>query len=130
MTSLLLRWGSIVAFSLFVSVSFVFYGMAFQALGSVPAGRGVAQYVGYAIRTLTHPYFMAGMALALAGAATRMALFSYVGIARTAMVSELTLVLSVVFAIIVFNASVTRSDWLGMACIMAGVYLIESGSVA
>lgn len=124
----LARWAAITGFSLFVSVSFVMYAFAFEAVGSVPTTLRVDAYLRYGVRLATNPYFLAGLGLALAGAAIRMVLFSYVGIARTAIVSELTLVMSVVLAVLIFDSSLGRRELGGMALIMAGVYLVESAT--
>ncbi|WP_251328893.1 hypothetical protein [Haloplanus pelagicus] len=124
MSDLLLRWASILAFSVVVSGAFVLYGLVFGDVGSPPSG-GV-EVVRYFARIATHPLFLAGLVLAFTGALLRMFLFSYVGIAQTAMVSEFTLVLSVALATVVFDGSPNRQEYVGMLLIMAGVYLVQS----
>jgi len=127
-TALAVRWGVIVLFSLLVSGAFVLYGVVFTDIGHPPTE--VVPLAKYFLQTLVHPLFVLGMVLALSGALVRMVMFSHVGIAETAMVSELTLVMSVVLAVLVFDSSPTTEDYLGMCLIMAGVYLVQSGGGA
>lgn len=127
MTSWEVRWGAIVVFSLLVSTSFVLYGATFRAIGSPPPLDDLDRLVRYGVRTVLHPYFLLGMSLALAGAITRMFIFSRVGIAETALVSELTLVMSVVLSMIVFESDLRTVDYVGMCLIMIGVYCVQSG---
>jgi len=124
MSDIVLRWASILAFSLVVSGAFVLYGLVFGDVGSPP--RAGIELVTYFTRIATHPLFLAGLVLAFTGALLRMFLFSYVGIAQTAMVSEFTLVLSVALATLVFEGHPSRQEYVGMALIMAGVYLVQS----
>lgn len=128
MTDVMLRWVAIIVFSLLVSTSFVLYGFTFQAIGHPPPMNDLDALVRYGIRSMLHPYFLLGMALALAGAVTRMFIFSRVGIAETALVSELTLVMSVVMSVIVFESDLRIIDYFGMVLIMIGIYFVQSGS--
>lgn len=128
MSDAVLRWGSILAFSLVVSSAFVLYGLVYSEVGS-PPGVGV-ESLAYFLRIATHPLFLAGLVLAFTGALLRMFLFSHVGIAQTAMVSEFTLVVSVALATVVFDGSPNREEYLGLMLIMAGVYLVQSSGNA
>lgn len=127
MSAVLYRWGTILAFSLLVSISFVLYGITFDRVGAPPTSPSVVEFVTYGQRVLFDPFFVAGMVLALGGALARMFIFEQVGIAATALVSELTLVMSVGLAVIVFRSDLRRLDVLGMVLIVSGVYLVQRG---
>lgn len=128
MTDAILRWGAILLFSILVSSAFIFYGMVFNDIGSPP--NGTVALISYFLKTILHPLFIGGMVLALSGALVRMFLFGYVGIAETAMVSELTLVMTVILAVVIFDTTPSRKEYMGMALIMIGVYFVQSGGGA
>ncbi len=122
---LVLTWGINLLFATMVAISYVLYGIAFHRVGGMPAEKDVLAFARYGLMVLTNPYFVAGLALALGGSLVRLALFSLIGIARSALAAELSLLLMIVFSFIVFQeAPRFPRDYLGGLLIFIGSYIV------
>ncbi len=122
---LLLTWGINLVFAMLVAISYVMYGLAFHQVGDLPAERSLGAFVRYGMAVLLNPYFVAGLALALGGSLVRLALFSLIGIARSALVAELSLLLMLVFSFLVFQeAPRFPRDYIGGLLIFIGSYIV------
>ena len=121
----LLTWGVNFAFAILVAISYVMYGIAFNKVGNFPQEREFAVFAKYAFTVLFNPYFIAGLALALGGSLVRMALFSLIGISRSALAAELSLILMLIFSAIVFHESPRfPRDYVGGFLILVGSYVV------
>lgn len=121
----LLTWGVNLAFAILVAISYVMYGIAFNKIGSFPQERELMVFVRYAFTVLLNPYFIAGLLLALSGSLVRMALFSLIGISRSALAAELSLLLMLIFSAIVFRESPRfPRDYVGGFLILIGSYVV------
>ncbi|MCA9983741.1 MAG: hypothetical protein KDE59_05585 [Anaerolineales bacterium] len=121
----LITWGVNLAFAILVAISYVMYGIAFNKIGSFPQERELMVFVRYAFTVLLNPYFIAGLLLALSGSLVRMALFSLIGISRSALAAELSLILMLIFSAIVFRESPRfPRDYVGGFLILIGSYVI------
>ena len=121
----LITWGVNLAFAILVAISYVMYGIAFNKIGSFPQERELMVFVRYAFTVLLNPYFIAGLLLALSGSLVRMVLFSLIGISRSALAAELSLILMLIFSAIVFRESPRfPRDYVGGFLILIGSYVI------
>ena len=121
----LITWGVNFAFAVLVAISYIMYGIAFNKVGSFPQERELMVFVRYAFTVLLNPYFIAGLLLALSGSLVRMALFSLIGISRSALAAELSLILMLIFSAIVFRESPRfPRDYVGGFLILIGSYVV------
>ena len=116
-----------VLFSLIVAASYVMYGIAFNRLGGFPEERSFMAFAQYAFTVFISPYFIAGLVLALGGSLVRMALFSLIGITRSALAAELSLIMMLIASAIIFREMPRfPKDYLGGLFILIGSYIVAS----
>lgn len=121
----LVTMGVNLLFAILIAISYVMYGIAFNRVGSMPADKSLLSLAQYAFSTLTNPYFLFGLGLALTGSLVRMALFSLIGITRSALAAELSLVLMIIFSAVVFReAPRFPRDYFGALFILIGSYIV------
>lgn len=114
-------------FSILVAASYVMYGVAFNRLGGLPDEKSLFTLFNFAINVLFSPWFMAGLALALGGSIVRMGLFSMIGITRSALAAELSLIMMLIFSALVFKEFPRfPRDYLGGLFILIGSYIVAS----
>lgn len=123
----LLTMGINLLFSVIVASSYVMYGIAFNRIGGLPEEMTVATIIKFSISVFLSPYFLAGLALALGGSLVRMGLFSLIGISRSALAAELSLIMMLIFSAIVFK-ELPRfpKDYIGAVFIMIGAYVVAT----
>lgn len=123
----LVTFGVNLLFSVIVATSYIMYGLAFNRMGGLPADKSVMAFISYAFAVLINPFFLSGLVLALTGSLVRMALFSLIGISRSALAAELSLILMMVFSAIIFRESPRfPKDYLGGLFILIGSYIVAS----
>jgi drug/metabolite transporter (DMT)-like permease len=124
MVSWFWQWALMFLFALLIALSFTCYGVAFRGLGGPPASP-LGALVGYVLRLLVNPWFLLGLALAFTGSVLRLSIFRLVGIARSALVSELSLVMMVVLACLIFGERLRfPRDYVGAALIVLGSWIV------
>jgi drug/metabolite transporter (DMT)-like permease len=117
-------WGLNIVLSAVVALSFTLYGFAFRQMGSMPLS-SLADAARFGFAALTNPYFFLGLALALLGSVMRIGLMKYLGIARTALASEINLVMALVFTWLFFGEKLRfPRDYVGALFIFAGSYIV------
>jgi hypothetical protein len=117
-------WPLNLVLSAVVALSFVLYGYAFKQMGSMPLG-SPREVVKFGVAAITNPYFFAGLALALLGSVLRIGLMKFLGIARTALASEINLVMALVFTALLLGEKLRwPRDYLGAVLIFAGSYIV------
>lgn len=120
-------FGINILFSVLVATSYIMYAVAFKQLGGFPEEKTLLSFARYAITVFLNPFFIAGLALALTGSLTRMALFSLIGISRSALAAELSLILMLIASAIVFREMPRfPKDYLGGLFILIGSYIVAS----
>ncbi|GAP64699.1 hypothetical protein ARMA_3122 [Ardenticatena maritima] len=123
--TLLLTWGVNFLFATLVAISYVMYGMAFTRIGAMPMDRDLMSTLTYVFRVVTNPFFISGLALALTASVVRLALFSLIGIARSALAAELSLLMMIIFSFLVFGEQPRfPRDFIGGALIFLGSYIV------
>ena len=116
-----------ILFSLIVAASYVMYGIAFNRLGGFPEEKTFMAFAQYAFTVFISPYFIAGLVLALGGSLVRMALFSLIGITRSALAAELSLIMMLIASAIIFREMPRfPKDYLGGLFILIGSYIVAS----
>ena len=116
-----------ILFSLIVAASYIMYGIAFNRLGGFPEERTAMAFIQYAITVFMSPYFIAGLVLALGGSLVRMAMFSLIGITRSALAAELSLIMMLIASAIIFKEMPRfPKDYLGGLFILIGSYIVAS----
>lgn len=123
----LITMGINLLFGVLVAASYVMYGIAFNRLGGLPEEKSLFTLFNFAINVLLSPYFIAGLALALGGSIVRMGLFSMIGITRSALAAELSLIMMLIFSAIVFKEMPRfPRDYMGGLFILIGSYIVAS----
>ena len=119
-------WSANIGFCLVVSISFVLYGKTFTRVGNMSIG-SVQDVTRFMFRVFTDPYFIIALVLALTGSLLRIVMMRHLGIARTALASELALVLALLFTFLVFGSAPRfPRDYLGATLIIIGSYVVSS----
>lgn len=117
-------WTLNIVLSAVVALSFTLYGFAFRQIGGMPLGT-VSEVFRFGFAALTNPYFFLGLSLALLGSVMRIGLMKFLGIARTALASEINLVMALVFTWLFFGEKLRwPRDYLGAAFIFVGSYIV------
>lgn len=107
-----------------VALSFTLYGFAFKQMGSMPL-QTFSDALKFGFAALTNPYFFLGLGLALLGSMMRIGLMKFLGIARTALASEINLVMALVFTWAFFGEKLRfPRDYLGAVLIFVGSYIV------
>lgn len=109
-----------------VSASFCLYAVTFKRVGQAQITSG-SDALRFAVSVLFDPFFIGALALALGGSVLRIALMRHLGIARTALASEITLVMTLVLTYFFFGAQPRfPQDYVGALLIVVGSYLITT----
>ncbi len=123
----LMTFGVNLIFAVIVATSYVMYGLAFNQMGGLPAEKTPLILARYVFSIFFNPYFILGLALALGGSIVRMGLFSLIGITRSALAAELSLILMLIFSAVVFREMPRfPRDYLGGLFILIGSYIVAS----
>lgn len=118
-------WGLNLVLSAVVALSFTLYGFAFRQMGSLSV-QSPTDALRFGWAALTNPYFFLGLSLALLGSVLRIGLMKFLGIARTALASEINLVMALVFTWAFFGEKLRfPRDYLGAALIFLGSYIVS-----
>ncbi|MEX0895905.1 MAG: hypothetical protein WDZ94_03115 [Patescibacteria group bacterium] len=81
----------------------------------------------YVLRVLTNPLFIVVVMSAFGGAVLRMFVFREFGVTRTVIMSEATVVLSLILAFVIFREDINFTKFLiGSAMILIGVFIVQS----
>ncbi|MBI2847262.1 MAG: EamA family transporter [Chloroflexi bacterium] len=112
------RWISNITFAVLVSTSYILYALAFRDKGPL-----VWEFK-YVLSVVLHPFFILGLILALGGSVVRLGLFQYMGISRTVIASELTIVFMLILSFLFFRERLTLQDMGGAVLILVGVWLV------
>lgn len=117
-------WTLNIVLSSVVALSFCLYGYAFRQMGGMPLS-SVSDIVRFAFAAVTNLYFISGLALALLGSVMRVGLMKFLGIARTALASEINLVMALVFTWLLFGEKIRwPRDYVGAVFIFVGSYIV------
>ncbi len=117
-------WSLNLVLSAVVALSFTLYGFAFRQMGSMPLTTPT-EIFRFAFAALTNPYFFFGLGLALVGSMMRIGLMKFLGIARTALASEINLVMALVFTWLFFGEKLRfPRDYVGAVFIFVGSYIV------
>ncbi len=123
----LMTFGVNLIFAVIVATSYVMYGLAFNQMGGLPAEKTPLILARYVFSIFFNPNFILGLALALGGSIVRMGLFSLIGITRSALAAELSLILMLIFSAVVFREMPRfPRDYLGGLFILIGSYIVAS----
>jgi hypothetical protein len=108
-----------------VAGSYSMYAMTFRRIGTVKVD-SLSSAVRFVWNVGTDRYFMGGLAMALCGSVLRIVIMRWLGIARTALVSELNLVFTVIFAWLFFDSKLRfPNDYFGALLIMLGSWFVS-----
>lgn len=121
----MLVWGLNLVLSAIVALSFTLYGFAFRQMGSMSV-QSASDALRFGWAAVTNPWFFGGLTLALLGSVLRIGLMKFLGIARTALASEINLVMALVFTWAFFGEKLRfPRDYLGAAFIFLGSYIVS-----
>ncbi len=108
-----------VLFASVIATALLFYALAFKANGAELSASNF-------IHIIFHPYFMGGLVLAFSSSIMRIILFDLLGYTRTALVSQLAALFSVVLLWAVFKEALTPRQIAGGALLIGGLFLVAS----
>lgn len=120
-------WLVNIVLSAIVAGSYIMYATTFRRVGGEPIV-GVSGFIRFAWKVGTDPFFIGGLAMALSGTVLRIVLMRWLGIARTALASEINLIFTLVFAWLLMDSKLRYpNDYVGAAFIALGSYLVSRG---
>ncbi len=114
-----MNWVINIIFCLITAVNFTLYALAFRKVGPAEIS------FNYVFSVLTNPFFVLALVMALLGSILRMAVFTAFGVMRSAVVSEMTVVFTLVLAFLVFQEKLDLRFFVGTGFILIGVYLLS-----
>lgn len=114
-----MNWLVNTVFCLITAVNFTLYALTFRQVGRAEIS------FNYVFSVLTNPFFVLALAMALLGSVLRMAVFTAFGVMRSAVVSEMTVVLTLVLAFLVFREKLDLRFFVGTGFILIGVYILS-----
>ena len=118
-------WAVNIVLSGIVAGSYIMYATTFRRVGGA-AIDGVSSFIQFVWRVGTDPFFIGGLAMALAGTVLRILLMRWLGIARTALVSEINLLFTLIFAWFITGSKLRfPNDYAGAALILLGSYVVS-----
>lgn len=124
MTSQLKVWGLNLFLSGVVALSFCLYAMTFRRVRGMPM-ESASDAFNFAWSILTDRYFILGLILALGGSILRIALMRWLDISRTALASEVNLVMTLVLTYLLFGSKLRfPEDYMGAALILLGSFIV------
>lgn len=114
-----MKWVINIGLCLITAVNFTLYALAFRQVGPAEIS------FNYIFSVLTNPFFILALAMALLGSVLRMAVFTVFGVMRSAVVSEMTVVLTLVLAFLVFREKLDLRFFVGTGFILIGIYILN-----
>lgn len=118
-------WLVNIVLSAIVAGSYIMYATTFRRVGGAPID-GVRSFIRFAWTVGTDPFFIGGLMMALMGTVLRIVLMRWLGIARTALASEINLIFTLVFAWMLTGSKLRYpNDYVGAAFIALGSFLVS-----
>jgi drug/metabolite transporter (DMT)-like permease len=122
-------WALNVVLSGVVAGSYIMYATTFRRVGQGSLEGGIGSYARFVWAVATDPFFIGGLAMALSGTVMRIVLMRWLGIARTALVSEINLLFTLVLAWLITGSKLRYpNDYVGAGLILAGSWLVSRGT--
>ncbi len=117
MTSLL-QWGANILFALMVALAYISFAMAYRTTGAP------AFSLEYIFRIASNHYFLGGLTLSFLSTFVRLAMFSSLGISKTVLASELSVIMMLFLSYVFFREALSIREVLGCCLILAGIALV------
>lgn len=113
-----MNWVINTLFCLITAINYTLYALTFRRVGQAEVS------FAYIFSVLTNPLFILALAMALCGSLLRMAVFSAFGVTRSAVVSEMTVIFTLILSFIVFREKLEPRFFVGSLFILIGIYII------
>jgi drug/metabolite transporter (DMT)-like permease len=119
MGSPIIKWASLLAFASLVSAAYICFASTFREMGGVVIFRP-----SFFVKLILHPLFILGLALSFSSTFFRFVLFQQVGISRTVLVSELSVVVMLGMSLLVFREKYGLREIIGSLLILIGILFV------
>lgn len=106
-------------FCFITALNYILYALTFRQVGQAEIS------FAYIFSVLTNPLFMLALGMALGASLLRMAVFSAFGVTRSAVVSEMTVIFTLILSFLVFREKLGSRFLIGSVIILIGVYIVS-----
>ncbi len=105
-------------FALMVASAYICFAFAYKRVGSFEMD------VSYIISITFSPFFIGGLTLSFLSTFVRLAMFNALGISKTVLASELSVIMMLVLSLVIFREALGAKDIIGGAMILLGILLV------
>lgn len=87
-------------------------------------GGSISWSASYLITVLSHPLFLGGLALSFGSTFARLAMFEALGISRTVLASELSVMLMLLISLAIFREEFGLKEIIGSILVLVGILFV------